>query len=505
MRDSYHSGSMTGMEKEAKKAPRTILVTGGAGFVGSHLCERLQRDGHTVISLDNYFTGSPLNHVGGVVYRTGHTKDISALVPETPDTVFHLGEYARTEKSFEDIEIVWDLNTAGTFAVLEFCRRKGCKLVYAGSSTKFADGGDGRNQSPYAWMKATNTELVCNYGDWFGLPYAIAYFYNVYGPREMAGAYGTLIRIFSELYRHGQPLTVTSPGTQERNFTHVLDIVEGLVLVEKKGQGDNYGIGSDTAYSVLDVARFFGNDILMMPERKGNRMLGGVDNAKTKELGWSAAHTLPEYIAKVKEEIGEVRRTEKKVLVFSTTFFPDAGQAEYALIDLITAMPNIHFDIITTKFSKQANGESPVSNATLYRVGYGIPFDKYLLPILGALQARKLQKENDYIFKWALFASYGALAALFARSGKKFPLLITLADQKLGTVPLYARFIFRLILGRADQIYADDTREAHAAVSISKRATLIRSIGGGDAFANQVRFAYSNMLRKRIEASRSRN
>ena len=88
---------------------KLVVVTGGAGFVGSHLCERLVKEGYKVISLDNYFTGTPENHVEGVAYRTGHTKDIDAHIPETPDLVFHLGEYARTEKSFEDVELVWDL------------------------------------------------------------------------------------------------------------------------------------------------------------------------------------------------------------------------------------------------------------------------------------------------------------------------------------------------------------------------------------------------------------
>lgn len=484
---------------------KLIVVTGGAGFVGSHLCERLVREGHRVISLDNYFTGTPENHVAGVEYRIGHTKDIATYITEDPDLVFHLGEYARTEKSFEDIETLWDLNKSGTFAVLEFCRRKKCKLVYAGSSTKFADGGDGRNQSPYSWVKASNTELVSNYGDWFSLNYAITYFYNVYGPREMAGAFGTLIRIFSELYRNGQPLTVTSPGTQQRNFTHVLDIVEGLVLVGEKGTGDGYGIGSDTAYSVREVAELFGGEILMMPERKGNRMLGGVQNEKTKALGWKPVRNLKDYIEAFKKEVGEVQHSEKRVLVFSTTFFPNAGQAEYALRDLITAMPNIHFDIITTKFSKDVGAEAGmITNATLYRVGYGSAFDKYLLPFYGASIARRLQKEHTYMFKWALFASYGALAALFTRGDKKVPLLITLADQRLGNIPFHVRFLLQHILGRADQVYADDTKEAHTAISISKRSTLIRSIGAGDAFANQVRFAYSNMLRKRTEIKNSK-
>lgn len=480
---------------------KTILVTGGAGFVGSHLCERLHKEGHRVISLDNYFTGTPENHVQGVEYRTGHTKDIAALVPETPDLVFHLGEYARTEKSFEDIELVWDLNKSGTFAVLEFCRRRECKIVYAGSSTKFADGGEGRDQSPYAWMKATNTELVKNYAEWFDLEYAITYFYNVYGPREMAGPYGTLIRIFTELYRNGQPLTVTSPGTQTRNFTHVFDIVDGLLLVSEKGQGDGYGIGADTAYSVLDVAEMFGGEMLMMPERKGNRMAGGVENTKTKELGWVQQHNLPQYIEQVKQEIGTVSAGEKRVLVFSTTFYPDAGGAELALIDLMKAMPKVRFDVITTKFSKEGatDDSSPSENVFIHRVGNGTPFDKYLLPFAGAKVAKKLQTEHVYMFKWALFASYGALAALLSRNAKKTPLLITLADQKLGNIPWYIRLVLGRILDKADQVYATDTQEAQTAVSLSRRTTLVRSIGSGDAFANQVRFAYSNFLRERCK------
>ncbi len=480
---------------------KLIVVTGGAGFVGSHLCERLVRDGYRVISLDNYFTGTPENHVEGVEYRTGHTKDIAKHVPETPDFVFHLGEYARTEKSFEDIELVWDMNKSGTFAVLEFCRRHNCKILYAGSSTKYADQGEGRDQSPYAWTKATNTELVQNYAEWFGLEYVITYFYNVYGPREMSGPYGTVIRIFTELYRSGQPLTITSPGTQTRNFTHVYDIVDGLMLASEKGQGDGYGIGADQAYSVLDVAEMFGSETVMMPERKGNRLSGGVDNEKLKGLGWKQQHQLTDWIEQVKADIGSVTKADQRVLVFSTTFYPHAGAAELALCDLMKALPQVKFDVITTKFSKDTIGdECPIDNVTLHRVGRGSTFDKYLLPFLGAQKAKALRAEHTYMFRWSLFASYGALAALLGRGKVKLPLLVTLADQKLGSIPWYTRIVLKYVLGKADQVYAMDTYEAQAAISLSERTTLIRSIGQGDAFANQVRFAYSNFLKLRIES-----
>lgn len=276
---------------------KTILVTGGAGFVGSNLCERLVADGHQVISLDNYFTGSKSNHVLGVEYREGHTKDIATLVPETPDLIYHLGEYSRTEQSHFEPSTVFDLNMVGTFAVLELVRDRKCKLVYAGSSTKFADGGLGRDQSPYAFTKATNTELVRNYGMWYGINYAITYFYNVYGTREIAaGPYATVIARFIDRYKKGEPLTVTSPGTQERIFTHVDDIVEGLMLVGEKGDGDEFGLGATESYSILDIAKMFNAQIEMTPEKAGNRMNAVLDTTKSNAIGWHAKRRVEDYI-----------------------------------------------------------------------------------------------------------------------------------------------------------------------------------------------------------------
>ncbi|TSC87174.1 MAG: UDP-glucose 4-epimerase [Parcubacteria group bacterium Gr01-1014_8] len=278
---------------------KTILVTGGAGFVGSHLCRRLVRDGHKVISLDNYFTGSKENHVEGVEYREGHTKDIEEHVTETPDLIYHLGEYSRVEISLNEPALVWDLNKAGTFGVLEFWRKKGCKLVYAGSSTKFGDGGMGRDQSPYAWTKASNTELTRNYGAWYKLPYAITYFYNVYGPGERAGAYGTLIEIFRQKFLKKEPLTVVAPGTQKRNFTYIDDIIEGLVLVGEKGEGDDFGLGDVREYSVLEIAKMFGGPVEMLPTRAGNRMSSSVDTSKASAIGWSVKHSVEDYIKNI--------------------------------------------------------------------------------------------------------------------------------------------------------------------------------------------------------------
>ncbi len=275
------------------------LVTGGAGFIGSNLCKRLLDLGHNVISVDNYFSGSRDNHIARVDYRESHTKNIGKIVTEEIDAIYHLGEYSRTEISLSEPDIVWDLNIAGTFGVLEFWRKRKCKFIYAGSSTKFADGGLGRNQSPYAWTKATNTDLVKNYGEWYELPFAITYFYNVYGPGERSDKYGTLIEIFKQQYITGKSLTVVAPGTQKRIFTHVDDIVDGLLIVGEKGVGDEFGLGAEKSYSILEVAKLFNSKIEMLPERKGNRKESKLDATKSYALGWKATRNIEDYIKEI--------------------------------------------------------------------------------------------------------------------------------------------------------------------------------------------------------------
>lgn len=290
------------METSEKK---TILVTGGAGFIGSHLCERLIAQGHRVISIDNYFTGTTKNHVPGVEYREGHTKQINELMPERPDIIYHLGEYARVAKSLEEPALVWDLNMDGTFEVLEFWRKHGCKLVYSASSTKKVgpreDGVEGRDLSPYTWAKAAMSDLVNNYARWYDLPYVIVYYYNVYGPRERAFAgYGTVIESFKQKHLAGEPLEVRSPGTQRRAFTHVEDTVNGILLAAEEGSGDGYGISSVDDYSLLEVAEMFGGEVQMLPQTKTTRERSEIDSAKLSALGWKQQKSLKEYIQDIK-------------------------------------------------------------------------------------------------------------------------------------------------------------------------------------------------------------
>ena len=474
---------------------KIVLVTGGAGFIGTHLCGRLSAQGHRVISLDNYFAGSRENHIPGVEYREGHTKHIKSLVPETPDLIYHLGEYARVEQSILEPDIVHDLNVVGTAAVIDYWKEKGSKLLYAGSSTKFGDGGATRRTSPYAFTKAANTELVKEVGEKESLPFAITYFYNVYGPGERAGIYGTVIENFKRMYLEGMPCAVTTPGTQTRNFTHVDDIVDGLILVGEKGHGDEYGLGSDESFSVIDVANMFGSDIIMLPERAGNRMQTGLETAKSKALGWNPQHSLRAYVDEFLRTHVRGAKREKRVLIFSTTFYPVAGPAEKALVELMEKMPDVQFDVVTTVFTPQARTVSPPApNAHIYRMGLGRHSDKYLLPILGYRIARSLHRKHQYLFAWSLMASYAALLGVAIKRATRLPLLITLADQNLQQLSPVSRFILRRILTGADQVYGASIAQEASAAKFSSGKLLRRSIGEGDAFANQLRYVYAQIL-----------
>jgi hypothetical protein len=170
------------------------------------------------------------------------------------------------------------------------------------------------------------------------------------------------------------------------------------------------------------------------------------------------------------------------------------GDAERALCRLMEKMPDIHFDIVTAMHSPEANGaDCPVANATVHRVGFGTSLDKLLLPFAGAAIGKRLARENDYLFSWSVMASYGTLAALSVRRAHSLPLLVTLADQRMSW---YERLFLRAIIQRTDQAYASLPEQGVKIASLAKRMSEHRSLGEGDPFANQIRFAYSTFLER---------
>lgn len=307
MNEDGHGGDEGGLDREVS----TILVTGGAGFIGTHLIRALLQHwpAAEIISVDNYFTGSMSNHVDDprVRYLAGSTLDLNRLWVRRrladPQITFHLGEYSRIVQSFADFEEVWEFNLRGTKEVVTFCHERNSRLVYAGSSSKFADVG-AEHLSPYSWTKAKNIEYIKNFQSWYGLDYVVTYFYNVYGPGQIeSGSYATVIGIFENQLASGLPLTVVEPGTQTRDFTHVEDIVDGILLCAERGRGDGYELGTSIEISIMELAELFGGEVEMIPERTGERKRGRADATKARQLGWEPQHSLPEYVAGVRARI----------------------------------------------------------------------------------------------------------------------------------------------------------------------------------------------------------
>lgn len=269
-----------------------VLVTGGAGFIGSNLIARLLDLSHSVVSIDNYISGIQENHHANAEYVAMCVSGINQLNFDA-DVVFHLGEYSRVEQS--DVE-PWKClqNTYRTLpAVLEYCVKRKAKLIYSGSSTKFSE-----TTNPYIAAKKLNTHLVRTICEQYGCDYAITYFYNVYGINEICeGKYATVVAKFIKAKQEGKSVRITGTGEQKRNFTHVNDIVDGLLLVADKGHGDHYGIGSNESYSILKLAQIVGVDYEFVEDKPSNRKNCDLITHKTLQLGWFPTRSLQNYIA----------------------------------------------------------------------------------------------------------------------------------------------------------------------------------------------------------------
>ena len=282
-----------------------LVVTGGAGFVGSNLIEELIKfKKYTIISLDNYSSGSTRNHIKNskIKYLKGDTKKISNILKKYKKkihTIFHFGEFSRIFKSFERITNCFNSNVQGSSELFNFALENKIKLVYSATSATLGNKGLDMNLSPYAFTKAKNLELLENLKKWFNFNYEVIYFYNVYGPKQISkGEMATVVGIFENCYLNKKPLTVVKPGTQTRRFTHVKDTVNACIYAWRKNKNLHYSVAANKSYTILELAKMFKSNIKFLPKRSGERFSSAFSkmNLNNKVIRIKAKIKIQDYI-----------------------------------------------------------------------------------------------------------------------------------------------------------------------------------------------------------------
>ena len=265
-----------------------IIITGGAGFIGSNLIELLlKKTKFDLISIDNYSSGLIKNHIISkrVKYIKGDTSKIFLILKKIKNninSIFHFGEFSRIFQSFKYFNQCFHSNSVGTKEVFKFCLDNKIKLIYSATSASLGNKGNDKNLSPYAFTKSKNLELLENLKTWFNLKFEVIYFYNVYGNRQISsGEMATVIGIFENQYKKNKPLTIVKPGTQSRRFTHVKDTVNICFEAWKLNKCAYYSISHKTSYKIVDVAKMFGCKIRYLTNRAGERYASALTNLST--------------------------------------------------------------------------------------------------------------------------------------------------------------------------------------------------------------------------------
>ncbi|MFN8607342.1 MAG: SDR family oxidoreductase [Vulcanimicrobiota bacterium] len=303
---------------------KKILVSGGAGFIGSHLVDRLLSEGHQVIAVDNLSTGRIKNlqqalATGRLQFVEADINQADVLNPlcQGVETVFHLAALADIVPSIENPLAYTQANVSGTMVLLEAARKAGvARFVYAASSSCYGlpdlfptpEVAEIRPQYPYALSKYLGEQSVHHWGQVYGMSTISLRFFNVYGPRaRTSGTYGAVFGVFLRQKLANKPFTVVGDGQQSRDFTYVSDVTDALVqAAASKISGEAYNVGSGGSYTINSLVDLLGGERVYIPKRPGEPDCTFADLTKIREqLGWNPKVSFQEGVSRVLDCIND--------------------------------------------------------------------------------------------------------------------------------------------------------------------------------------------------------
>ncbi len=418
-----------------------ILVTGGAGFLGSHLCDVLMAQGNEVWCLDNFMSGRRANIEHLMTRERFHLLKHDVRKPlrwRGPlDRIYHLACPASpVYYQFDHIET---LETAflGTQEMLKLADRTGAKLLYTSSSEAYGDPlehpqketytGNVNTMGPkasYEEGKRIGETLCKDYREQRGVDARVVRFFNVYGPRMLFHD-GRVVSNFVRQAILGEDITVHGDGLQTRSFLYVDDAIPALIGVMEKAESIGpFNIGNPDERTIKEIAeivrretvsasRIVNVPIAELPGRVGDCRRRCPDTTRLKSIlpEWEPKTGLLDGLKKTIEDFKQRIVRKSRVLVFIPSFHPSVGPAERLVMETARHLQDWDVTVITSRERPDRSAHDRVGAVDVHRVGFGSAGDKYFLPILGALKAAELSKRAPFQILWAIPVSYGAMAA----------------------------------------------------------------------------------------------
>jgi len=505
---------------------KTILITGGAGFIGSYLCEKYLKAGHKIICLDNLQTNSSTINIDALLKDKNFKfikRDIIEPIKfkEKIDWIFNLAcSGSPTSYQYDPIHTV-KTNTIGVINLLELARAHNARIMQFSTSEVYGDpevpaqsesyNGNVNPLGPRACYdegKRCAETLFMDYYREYGVDIKIIRIFNTYGPKMDIND-GRAMTNFIVNALAGKDVVIYGDGSYTRSFQYIDDLINGIDLMMN---ADKFigpvNLGNPEEITILDLAKKViektnSTSKIVLKEKSTDdpkRRRPDISLAKEK-LGWQPVVALSDGLEKTIKYFKKVELPEKRVLAFTITYYPDLGPAEQALADLAQAMPDTEFHIITGKFRSKLAKFEKINNTYIYRLGFGSKFDKYILALGGAFKARELNKKYKFKFIWSVMSSYGAIASIIFKFLVKDVLLLLIFSRseikERGTLRgKLAGLMYKLALKQADSVFLSDVSLERNLKLIETDADFIVRQADSKSFVNQVRYTYAKLINK---------